>query len=985
MAKQVKSYSELKPNPSYELMYEEYLDDIRSSGIILRHKKSGARIAVMSNEDPNKMFCAAFRTPPSNSTGVPHIIEHSVLNGSKHFPSRDPFMQLVKGSLNTFLNAMTYADKTLYPVATCNDKDFGNLMHVYLDSVFYPNIYKYRQTFMQEGWHYEMESPEDELKVNGVVYSEMKGATSSPDNAMWETVASTMFPDTTYGVNSGGDPAVIPELSYEQFLEFHRSHYHPSNSYIFIYGNCDMDERLEFLDREYLSDFDKIDPHSEVEHQKHFGTKTPKIVHEKYSVGQTDAVDGKSYLVFASLGGSNLDVLEARAASVISYVLFNAEGAPVKQALLDAGIGEDVFGYYDSHAIEDTFAIAAKYAKSEDSEKFYNIIMDTLREQVEHGISEKAILATINSREFGFREADYGGYPRGLDVASDMLQAWLYDDRCALTYMHFLDDCKTLREKIGTGYYENIVKKYILDSDHCALITIEPERGLNDKKNEELKNKLEDYKKSLSKEEIQKIVDDTHALREYQNQPPTEEEQNCIPSLERSDISRDGIPYCNEETTVGGLKTIFHDVDTNGITYANLYFNIGKIPHEYVPYLSILGSVLGRVDTANHTYNELNFDKLMNLGGIWFGAATYTKYKTLDDYIPLYGIYTKMMSDKTDYALELAKEIVLTSKLDDKKRLHDILAETKANKRNDIINSGNSVAGARARSYYSKVECYYQDLGGIDFYLFLADLLDNWDEKADEFIEKLTAVKNYVFNPANMFLDLASDKLGREILDAKLPEFAEAIGEGEHKSLGEFVDYIPTRKNEGILIPSQVQYVAQAGNLGFDGLTYNGTYRVVQSAINIDYIYQQIRVKGGAYGCGCGFDSNCDNLTFTTYRDPKLSESYNVFKGTGEFIRNYDFNEKELTKFIIGAFSGYERPISNAGRARRSFNAYMTGVTYEDVVKERAEMLDITKEQFKASAEVFDKVCAQNYICTVGNETKLKENAALFDTLITIN
>ena len=985
MAKQIKSYKELSANPAYELMYEEYLDDIRSSGIILKHKKSGARVAVMSNEDPNKLFCAAFRTPPTNSTGVPHIIEHSVLNGSKNFPSRDPFMQLVKSSLNTFLNAMTYADKTLYPVASCNDKDFKNLMHVYLDSVFYPNIYKYPQIFMQEGWHYEMETPEDELKVNGVVYSEMKGASSSPDNAMWETISQTMFPDTTYGVCSGGDPRVIPELTYEQFINFHRDHYHPSNSYIFIYGDCDMDERLEFLDKEYLSNFDEIDPHSEVPNQKHFGTTTPKIVHEKYSVGQSDETDGKSYLIFSALGGSNLDNLEARAASIIAYVLFNAEGAPVKQALLDAGIGEEVFGFYESHQIEDNFGIVAKYAKAEDAEKFHNIVIETLREQVKNGISEKAILATINSREFGFREADYGGYPRGLDVANDMLQAWLYDDKCAFNYMHYLDDYAALKEKVGTGYYENIIQKYILESDHCALITIEPERGLNDKRNDELKAKLENYKNSLSAEEVQKIVDATHELREYQNHVPTEEEQNCIPSLERGDISRETIPYYNEEKTVGGVKTVYHDVDTNGITYANLYFNIGKLPREYVPYMSLLGCILGRVDTAKHTYNELNFDKLLNLGGIWFGPSTYVKHNTLDDYIPLYGIYTKMMSDKTAYALELAEEIVLTSKIDDKKRIRDLLTEEKAGKKNEIINNGNSVAGARARSYFSKYECYCQDMGGIDFYLFLCDLLDNWDEKADEFIEKLNAVKNYIFNPANMFLDLTSDEKGIEILNEKLPEFGAAIGAIEHGSLGEFVDYVPTKKNEGILIPSQVQYVAQAGNLGFAGLKYNGACRVVQSAVNVDYLYQQIRVHGGAYGCGAYFASSTGNLTYSTYRDPKLTESYNVFKGTGEFVRNYEFSEKELTKFIIGAFSGYERPVSNPGKARRSFSAYMTGFTYEDAVRERCEMLDITKEQFKEIAEMYDKTCEQGYICTVGNETKLKENAEIFDNLITIN
>ena len=985
MAKQVKCYSELAPNSSYELMYEEYLDDIRSSGIILRHKKSGARVAVMSNEDENKLFCAAFRTPPTNSTGVPHIIEHSVLNGSKNFPSRDPFMQLVKGSLNTFLNAMTYADKTLYPVATCNDKDFENLMHVYLDAVFYPNIYKYRQIFMQEGWHYEMENPEDELKINGVVYSEMKGATSSPDNAMWETVASTMFPDTTYGVNSGGDPAVIPELTYEQFIDFHASHYHPSNSYIFIYGNCDMDERLRFLDENYLSNFDAIDPHSEVAKQKHFGMSEPKRIVEKYSVGQTDEVEGKSYLVFSALGGSNLDVAEARAASIIAYVLFNAEGAPVKQALLDAGIGEDVFGYYDSHAIEDTFTIAAKNAKSEDTEKFYNIIMDTLRAQVENGISEKAILATINSREFHFREADYGGYPRGLDIASDMLQSWLYDDAQALTYMHYLDVYDDLKKKVGTGYYEEIIKKYILNSDHSALITLEPERGLIDKKNDALKEKLENYKKSLTADEIQKIVDDTKMLRDYQNHVPTEEELNCIPSIERSDIPRETVPFYNEEREVGGVKTVFHDVDTNGITYANIYFDIGKIPHKYVPYLSLLGEMLGRVDTAGHTYSDLNFDILMNMGNLWFGQSTFAKFGTLDEYRPMYGVYMKMLSDKTDYALKTAAEIITTSKLDDKKRLRDIIAEIKSNKHREIINNGNSVAAARARSYFSKLECYYQELGGIDYYQFICNLLDNYDAKADELIANLNAVANYIFNPEKIILSLACDEAGYKAMEEKLPKFVSEIAKIERTSLGEYEEYVPEKKNEGILIPSQVQYAAQVGNLDFDGIKYSGALQVVKSAVNIDYLYQQIRVKGGAYGCGCGFSSSNGNVQFTTYRDPKLKESYDVFAGTGEFVKNYDFSEKELTKFIIGAFSGYERPISNAGKARRSFNAYMTGLTYEDVVRERAEMLDITKDEFKSVAEIFDKICAQGYICAVGNETKLRENSDLFGALITIN
>ncbi len=985
MAKIIKSYSELAPNDSYELMYERYLDDIKSSGIILRHKKSGARVAVLSNEDKNKLFCAAFRTPPSNSTGVPHIIEHSVLNGSKNFPSRDPFMQLAKGSLNTFLNAMTYPDKTIYPVATCNDKDFENLMHVYMDAVFYPNIYKHPFVFMQEGWHYELNDAEDELKINGVVYSEMKGASSSPDDAAWSNIGKAMFPDTTYGVNSGGDPDVIPELTYEQFTEFHRSHYHPSNSYIFLYGDCDMDERLRFMDREYLSHFDAIDPHSEVARQPHFNQAEPKRIHATYSVGQTDPTDGKAYLVYATMGGSNLDAEEATACQTLAYVLFNADGAPVKQALLDAGIGEDVFGFYDSHQIDDAFSVCAKYAKAEDTEKFYNIIMDVLKEQVEKGVNEKAITAALNSREFGFREANYNGYPRGLDVACDMLQSWLYDDSAAFTYMSYLDCFAKAKAKVGTGYYEDLIKKYFFDTDHNVLITIEPEQGLIDKKNAALKEKLAAYKASLTPEQVQKIVDDTKALREYQSHEPTPEELNCIPVIDRADIPRETIPFYNEETTVGGVKTVYHDVDTSGITYMQLFFDIGKLPQKYIPYLTLLRNILGRVDTANHNYNELNVDIMLNLGGLWTGHTAYNAHGRFDEYKPYFWVYAKSLSDKAPLALELAEEMIKTSKFDDTKRLRDILAELKANKRNEIISSGNSVAIRRAFSYFSKYQCYLQLTDGLDYYLFICDLLDHFDEKAPELVENLTKVRDYVFSCKDTILSLSADKAGIEAVDKSLPKFMESLSTLPHPDLGEFVDFVPEKKNEGILVPSQVQYVGLAGNLGFDGISYNGVMQVVKTAVNADWLYQQIRVKGGAYGCGVGFGGANGSVQFSSYRDPKLKETLEVYKGTGKYVRECAIDEKELNRFVIGTFSGYERPLSASGKADRSMSAYMTGCTYEDVLRERAEMLDVTIEQFKATADLFDKICAQGCYCAVGNETKLKENADMFGSLITIN
>jgi len=985
MAINIRSYADLAPNPAYALEYEEYLEDVKSSGIVLRHKKSGARICVMSNDDENKLFCAAFRTPVENDTGVPHIIEHSVLNGSKNYPSRDPFMQLAKGSLNTFLNAMTYNDKTLYPVASCNDKDFKNLMNVYMDAVFYPNIYKNREIFMQEGWHYEMESPEDELKVNGVVYSEMKGATSSPYSCLWRTISKAMFPDATYGKSSGGEPAAIPDLSYEDFLEFHRSHYHPSNSYIFVYGNCDMDERLAWMDENYLSSFDAINPHSEVKAQPRFGEKEPRRVMDKYSVSSTDEVEGKSYFAYAALCNSSLNVTEATAWEIISEVLIYSAGAPIKQALFDAGIGNEIGGGYDTHMIENGFCVTAKETNTEDLDKFYTIVRNVLEEQVKNGINEKALLASLNRREFGFRESDYGGYPRGLDYATNMLMSWLYDEKAAFNYMHILDVYAELKEKIGTGYFENLIRTQFLESDHSVLCVIEPERGLVEKRNEELAEKLAAYKASLTPEQIDAIVADTKQLREYQSHEPTEEELNCIPSLERSDISRTAPEFFNEEREIGGVKGVYHDVETNGITYGTVLFDIDKVPEKYVPYVGLLGAILGKIDTENHDFADLAIDIKLNTGSLYFSPVTYKTYENIHDYRPMYGLYFRVLGDKVKYALDTALEIIRTSKFGDTKRLREILGEVKSGKQGHIMNSGNAVAGQRARSYFSEIDAYYEKLSGVDYYLFLCDLMDNFDEKAAELSENLRAVTNFIFNKDNMMVSIAADDEGYRAFEENLPVFTAGLDTIDHGCLGEAAPIVPVKKNEGFMIASQVQYVARAGNLFTAGYEYSGILQVVKTAVNVDWLYQQIRVKGGAYGCGCGFTSDTGNVTFTSYRDPKLTETAEVYLGTGDFLRNTTPSETELTKYIIGTFSGYERPMSPSGKVYRSLGAYMTGRTYEAVLRERAEMLDITVEQFKAAADLIDASLAQGYVCAVGNEKKLSDNADMFDTLVSIN
>lgn len=982
MGKIIKAYSELAANPAYELIREEYLPDTKGAGIVLRHKKSGARVCLLPCDDPNKVFCAGFRTTPTDSTGVPHIIEHTVLNGSKNFPSRDPFMQLAKGSLNTFLNAITWPDKTMYPVASCNDKDFSNLMHVYLDAVFFPNIYKRREIFMQEGWHYEMEAPDDELRINGVVYSEMKGAMSSPDRTIYDEMLTAMLPDTTYGVNSGGDPEVIPTLTYENYLDFHRRYYHPSNSYIFLYGDMDMDERLDFMDREYLSNFDAISPDSDVARQPHFNENEPRFVTVPYPVGSEEDTENKTYFAYATLAGQSVNALECRAYNVLSEVLLNSDSAPVKNALIDAGIGEEIYGGFEE-SIDEVFTIVAKNANENDRDRFYQIITDTLKNEVVHGISEKSLLAVLNRMEFDFREASGGtGFPIGLEHIFNMMNSWLYDEEKPFEYMHTLDDITELKAKIGTGYYEELINKYILASDHSVILTMSPEKGLIEKKENALKEKLAAYKASLTKDEIDGIVASTKALKEYQTAPQTEEEKNCIPTLRRNDIPREGVPYYNEKRLIGGTPAVFHDVDTNGITYFTLSFELRDMPKKYYPYLALLGEVLCGVDTEKHSYSDLDIEIRLNTGDVHLHPWS---YKRADGSVTvLYQVEAAVMPDKIGYTLDMLAEVMTQSKFTDKKRIGAILAEIKSESQRVIMSSGNIYAANRAVSYFDEEACIHQSFSGLDYYFFIKDLYENLDKKAGEIAENLRKVAAFVFDPEHLSLSVGCDKTGYDALDSLLPSFRTALDKVAHVSLGEGERFVPERKNEGIMIPSQVQYVARAGSFKNAGYDYNGAFEVVSKAVNIDHLYQQIRVRGGAYGCSNQFFWREGRLAFSSYRDPNLTRTDEVYKSTGEFVRTHEFDEKELTKYIIGVFSRIDRPMSPKMKIQRSYNAYLTGDTFASVNRRRAEMLDITEEKFRDVGKVYDAICEQGYFCVVGNEKAIRENKEQFNSILSI-
>ena len=962
--------------PAYELVKEEEIEDIHARGYLLRHKKSGARVLLMENDDENKVFNIAFRTPPANSTGVAHILEHSVLEGSREFPLKDPFVELVKGSLNTFLNAMTYPDRTMYPVASCNDADFKNLMHVYLDAVFYPNIYERKEIFLQEGWNYQLESEDAPLCYNGVVYNEMKGAFSSADEVLEREIFNSLFPDTPYGVESGGDPSCIPDLTYEEFLDFHRKYYHPANSYIYLYGNMDMEAYLAWMDEKYLNAFEKITVESEIPLQKPF--EAPKELRIPYPVLEDETEEDNTYLSCNMVTGNALDVRLSLAFSILEYVLLDAPGAPVKQALLDAGIGKDVYGAYEDGILQPFFSIVAKNAREEKKEEFFRIIRSTLEEIAANGIDQKAVEAGINYFEFRFREADYGSFPKGLIYGIDLFDSWLYSEDEPWSYLKQLDVYEELKTLAGQGYFENLIREYLLDNPHCTVVTLYPEPGLASRREEAVAKKLVDYKAGLTEEQIRELVRQTAALKEYQEEEDSEEVKKKIPLLKRSDIRRESIRLYNEEHCVDGISVVHHDLFTNGIGYLTLLFNTERVPDEHIPYMGILKSVLGYVDTEHYSYGELFHTINANSGGIACGLQVFAKPEEEKDCYRMFGVRAKYLYPKTGFVFSMIREILTSSNLRDEKRLYEILASLKSRLQESLTSAGNSTAVMRAASYDSPMSWFQDRTSGISFYHLVEDLEANFQEKKEELFEILEKLVKEIFRPENLIISFTSEKKGLEKLEQEIPElkrclYTEPVDTGS-------IRYRFEKKNEAFCTSGQVQYVALHGNYKKAGYAYTGALRILKVILSYDYLWNNVRVKGGAYGCSGGFQRN-GNVFFASYRDPNLSGTLDVYRNCPEYIRNFDADEREMTKYIIGTISELDVPMNPAAKGQLSMSAWFTKQTEADFQKERDEVLNATAEDIRRTADLVEAALAQNNLCVIGSEAAIQKEKELFGAI----
>jgi len=958
---------------AYEIKELRDVADLNSKGALLFHKKSGAKVVVLQNDDPNKVFYIGFRTTPDNSTGVAHIMEHTVLCGSRRFPVKDPFVELVKGSLNTFLNAMTYPDKTVYPVASCNDTDFKNLMDVYLDAVFYPNIYKEKKIFMQEGWHYELEDADSDLKINGVVYNEMKGAFSSPDDVLDRAVLNTLFPDNTYAYESGGDPDDIPALTYEEYLEFHKKYYHPSNSYIYLYGDMDMEERLNWLDENYLSDFEYQDVDSEIRAQKPF--EKPAEIIKEYSVTSDETEENNTYLSYNAVVGNVLDREKYIAFQILDYALCSAPGAPLKQILTHKGIGTEIYSVYDNGIYQPYFSIVAKNANLDQKEEFIQTIEQELSRLVKEGISKKSLKAGLNYFEFKYREADFGSYPKGLMYGLQMFDSWLYDVNSPFMHVEANDTFALLKQRIETDYFERLIQTYLLDNSHKSYVCVVPRPGLNVEKEKELAKKLADYKEQLTKSQIAKLVEETKALEEYQESEDAPEDLAKIPMLKREDMKREAEPFVNEVIDQDGTKILFHDLFTNGVSYIRLIFDASNICEKDLFTLGVLKAVWGLMDTRDHSYGDFFHEIYMNTGGIAPVINTYANAKDDNKFRLHVECKAKALYGQADQAFHIMEELLLKTDFTDRKRMLEILEETKSKLEANLQGSGHAAAQLRAASYFSRTAYIEERIRGIAFYKQLDELIRNFDEKGEELVKDLQELVEKICRPENFCVDYTGTKEGLHEIIPLISPCRDQLFNGPIEKERLIIE--PKAYNEGFKTSGQVQYVCRCGNFKEKGLPYHGALRVLKVMMGYEYLWLNVRVKGGAYGCMNNFQKTGESY-FVSYRDPNLKETLEIYENAADYIRNFKADERTMTKYIIGAVSDKDMPLTPQAKGIRSMTAYFADYDFSMEQKERDELLLTDDKVIRSLADYISAFMEQDYICVIGGEEKIKNCSDLF-------
>jgi Zn-dependent M16 (insulinase) family peptidase len=943
----------------FELLKEANIAELNTYARLFRHVATGAELLSMENDDENKVFGINFRTPPTDSTGIAHIMEHAVLAGSRKYPLKEPFIELVKGSLKTFLNAFTYPDKTCYPVASQNLQDFYNLIDVYLDAVFYPRLTP--EVLQQEGWHFELENRRDPMIFKGVVYNEMKGVYSSPDSLLGRYSQEVIFPDNTYGVDSGGDPNHIPDLTYEQFKAFHERYYHPGNARIFFYGDDDPEERLRVL-QEYLTDFQTVEINSTVGLQSPFDR--PQRQQFAYDAGE-DTNGNKAYVTVNWLLPENLDPNLMLSLTALSYILVGTSASPLRKALIDSGLGEDVTGGgLGSHLRQMTFSTGLKGIAGQKADKVEQLILDTLARLVAEGIEPETIEAAINTIEFSLRENNTGAFPRGLSLMLRALMTWLYDGD-PLATLAYETPLAFVKESLAadTAYFENLIDKHFLQNNHRVTVVLEPDPTLGQHQEAAERDRLSTARSAMTDEDVGAVIASTRKLKLIQETPDPPEALALIPSLSLSDLDKASRLIPLAISGEAGCQILYHDLFTNGIVYLEVGFNLHTLPRELLAFVPLFGQALLKIGTETEDFVKLSQRIDRQTGGIWPSSFS-SIMRESDDGTAWLFLRSKAMVGRTDDLLDILRDILLSVKLDNQARFKQMVLETKARLEAGLIPGGHGIVDTRLRAKFNEADWADEHMGGVSYLLFLRQLAEDVDNDWPSVLARLENIRRILLNRNSMLCNVTLDESNWRQIRPKLANFLSGIPVGPVT----VVDWGPTYKlnPEGLTIPAKVNYVGKGANLYQLGYTLHGSHLVITNFLRTTWLWEKIRMQGGAYGGMCRFDANSGVFSFLSYRDPNLLDTLDNYDLASDFLRQVELSEDEITKSIIGAIGQLDAYQLPDAKGYTSMIRHLVGVTDEMRQQRRDEVLGTTLTDLRAFADILAHVNSDGVVVVLG-------------------
>lgn len=969
-----------KINSSYygfTLERSQYNEEIKSHMYIFKHDQLKNTLIAIKNDDPNKTFTAGFRTIPEDSTGVAHIIEHSVLSGSEKYPLKDVFEELTKRGLMTFINAFTSADQTVYPFATRNEKEYFNLMDVYMDVTLNPLLQK--ETFLQEGWHYELTDPSAKIEYKGVVFNEMKGAFSDPFRHVFRAILDNLFSESTYAVDSGGIPENITDLSYEQFVAFHHKFYHPSNAVFCVYGNADLEKELKYLQENFLSKFEYAVPPDTLRYGRDL--TEPKSAVQGYAVNPEDDLKDKTYLVVSSALSTVTDYEKDLAFSILSNLLFDSDASPLKTSIVDAGLGKDVAGGYLNHIYKTSMFTVLIGSNPESAEAFQSLYFETLKDLCKNGLDKDLVRAELNSVEFMEREKSLQSQ-RGMNYLHASMSAVLngVDPFNALEFDRLF---KSVSQKVlNENYFEELIAEFLLDNPRTVFVTLQPDPQKNQQSAQVEQAKLNGYQSSLDNNQVQKLIEETTELLKHQDTPNTPEQLALLPALSLSDLPSElDIPEASVEQ-VNGVPVFTTELYANSITYLNIGIDISALTPEYLPYMQLFADIFTEIGTDKLDYEHLAKELDTNTGGLSTSYANHTQFENPGEFHPIMWFNTKILRQYVPRAVELLGDIFQNVSFKDRKRIRQIVERNYAWKTQQLIRGGPDMPAIRVRSYLSKAGSYMENLEGLTSYFALKELSANYDKLEDEFIQRLSILKDVLFNRENLTLSLTASEEDLTLFQQHQQAFLNRFGSESHPHPE--IKFDQAVINEAFLIPAEVVFAVQGGNLFKSGAKYHGYLEVIESILSREFLHNQIRVQGGAYGTWMDVHPFTGDVILVSYRDPNVRKTYEVYERVYTAIENLELSSEALEQWCIKAFSRFDPLLSPAAKGTRARNDKLSGIPRELRLKTIQEIKTCTVKDMKQYAEPFKEMLKKPYRSIIGSKSKIEADKNLFNQLIEV-